>query len=143
MTNMGLALYTASSTATGGRKGHVKSSDGTLDLNLSLPKGLGGKEEAGMTNPEQLFSAGYAACFDSALQMVARQAKKKTTSSVTANVSIEKKLKGFGLSVELAVEIEGVSQKEAEELVDQAHQVCPYSRAIEGNVKVKKTVKAI
>lgn len=143
MTNVGLALYTASSKATGGRKGHVRSSDGTLDLNLSLPKGLGGKEEAGMTNPEQLFSAGYAACFDSALQMVARQAKKKTTSSVTANVSIEKKLKGFGLSVELAVEIEGVSQKEAEELVDQAHQVCPYSRAIEGNVKVKKTVKAI
>ncbi|GAA0478895.1 hypothetical protein [Alkalibacterium indicireducens] len=77
MTNVGLALYTASSKATDGRKGHVRSSDGTLDLILPLPKGVGGKEEAGMTNPEQLFSAGYADCFDSALQMVARQAKKK------------------------------------------------------------------
>lgn len=140
---MGLALYTASSKASGGRQGQVQSSDGTLDLNLSIPKGLGGKEVEGTTNPEQLFSAGYAACFDSALQLVARKAKKKTTSSVTAHVSIEKKMKGFGLSVELEVEIEGVSQEEAEELVAQAHEVCPYSRAIEGNVKVKKTVKAL
>lgn len=140
---MVLALYTASSTATGGRKGHVKSSDGTLDLELSLPKGLGGKGTEGTTNPEQLFSAGYAACFDSALQLAAGKAKKKTSSAVTANVSIEKRLKGFGLSVELSVEIEGVTQEEAEELVDQAHQLCPYSRAIDGNVKVKKTVKAI
>ncbi|WP_161878299.1 organic hydroperoxide resistance protein [Alkalibacterium sp. MB6] len=140
---MGLALYTASSKATGGRQGNVKSSDGTLDLDLSIPKGLGGKEVEGTTNPEQLFSAGYAACFDSALQLVARQAKKKTTSAVTAEVSIEKKLKGFGLAVSLHIEIEGVTQEEAEKLVEDAHQVCPYSRAIEGNVKVKKTVKAI
>ncbi len=140
---MGLALYTASSKATGGRQGNVKSSDGTLDLDLSIPKGLGGKEVEGTTNPEQLFSAGYAACFDSALQLVARQAKKNTTSAVTAEVSIEKKLKGFGLAVSLHIEIEGVTQEEAEKLVEDAHQVCPYSRAIEGNVKVKKTVKAI
>lgn len=140
---MGVALYTAESTATGGRQGHVKSSDGNLEVNLSMPKGLGGKEVEGSTNPEQLFSAGYAACFDSALQLSAKKAKKKTNSSVTAKVSIEKKLKGFGLSVELYVEMDGISQEEAEELVDQAHEVCPYSRAIEGNVKVKKTVKAI
>ncbi len=140
---MGLTLYTATSTATGGRKGHVTSSDGALDLELSLPKGLGGKGTEGTTNPEQLFSAGYAACFDSALQLVAGKAKKKTSSSVTAHVKNKKRLKGMGLSVELSVEIEGVTQEEAEELVSQAHEVCPYSRAIEGNVKVKKTVKAI
>lgn len=140
---MGLTLYTATSTATGGRKGQVKSSDGALDLELSLPKGLGGKGTEGTTNPEQLFSAGYAACFDSALQLVAGKAKKKTSSSVTAAVSIEKRIKGMGLSVELTVEISGVTQEEAEDLVSQAHEVCPYSRAIEGNVKVKKNVKAI
>lgn len=140
---MGLALYTAESTARGGRQGHVKSSDGNLEVDLSTPKGLGGKDVAGTTNPEQLFSAGYAACFDSALQLSAGKAKKKITSAVTAKVSIEKKLKGFGLSVELYVEIEGVTQEEAEELVDQAHQVCPYSRAIDGNVTVKKSVKVL
>lgn len=140
---MGLALYTAESTARGGRQGHVKSSDGNLEVDLSTPKGLGGKEVEGTTNPEQLFSAGYAACFDSALQLSARKVKKKITSAVTAKVSIEKKLKGFGLSVELYVEIEGVTQEEAEELVDQAHQVCPYSRVIDGNVTVKKSVKVL
>ena len=140
---MRLALYTAESTARGGRQGHVKSSDGNLEVDLSTPKGLGGKEVEGTTNPEQLFSAGYAACFDSALQLSAGKAKKKITSAVTAKVSIEKKLKGFGLSVELYVEIEGVTQEEAEELVDQAHQVCPYSRAIDGNVTVKKSVKVL
>lgn len=140
---MGLALYTAESTARGGRQGHVKSSDGNLEVDLSTPKGLGGKDIAGTTNPEQLFSAGYAACFDSALQLSAKKAKKKTTSVVTAKVSIVKRLKGFGLSVELYVEIEGVTQEEAEQLVDQAHEVCPYSRAIDGNVNVKKTVKAL
>ncbi|NAO99773.1 Ohr family peroxiredoxin [Halomonas sp. MG34] len=139
---MGLALYTASSTAAGGRQGTVKSSNGTLDLALSLPKGLGGNEKEGTTNPEQLFSAGYAACFDSALQMVAGQSKKKITSEVTAEVSIEKQLKGFGLSVKLKAEMEGVTQEEAEELMDKAHEACPYSRAIEGNVKVKKTAIA-
>ncbi|WP_017471520.1 organic hydroperoxide resistance protein [Amphibacillus jilinensis] len=135
---MGIALYTASSTASGGRQGSVKSFDGTLDLALSLPKGLGGNEKEGTTNPEQLFSAGYAACFDRALQMVAGKAKQKIRSEVTAEVSIEKQLKGFGLGVKLTVEIDGVSQAEAEDLVGKAHQVCPYSRAIEGNVKVKK-----
>lgn len=135
---MSNALYTASSTATGGRQGHVKSSDDVLDLELTVPKGLGGRGEAGKTNPEQLFSAGYSACFDSALQLVAGQAKKKITSAVTAEVSIAKQGEGFGLAVDLTVEIEGVSQEEAQELVDKANEVCPYSRAIEGNVEVTK-----
>lgn len=135
---MGLPLYTAKSTASGGRKGVVKTSDGQMELALSLPKGLGDKEEDGTTNPEQLFSLGYAACFDSALQLVAGQAKKQITSEVTAEVSIEKKLKGFGLSVKLTAEMTGVTQAEADDLMEKAHQVCPYSRAIDGNVPVKK-----
>lgn len=139
---MSNALYTATSTATGGRQGHVKSSDGILDLELTVPKGLGGRGEAGKTNPEQLFSAGYSACFDSALQLVASQTKKKIDSTVTADVSIAKAGEGFGLAVELKVEIEGVTQEEAEDLVEKAHQICPYSRAIEGNVEVKKTAIA-
>lgn len=139
MTN---ALYTASSTATGGRQGHVKSSDNVLDLELTVPKGLGGQGEEGKTNPEQLFSAGYSACFDSALQLVAGKAKKKINSAVTAAVSIAKAGEGFGLAVELTAEIEGVTQEEAEELVEKANQICPYSRAINGNVEVKKTAIA-
>ncbi|PXW87342.1 Ohr subfamily peroxiredoxin [Streptohalobacillus salinus] len=135
---MGLALYTAKSTASGGRQGTTKTADGSMELSLSLPKGLGGSEQAGTTNPEQLFSLGYAACFDSALQLVAGKEKKKITSSVTAEVSIEKQLKGFGLSVKLIAEMEGVTQTEAEDLMHKAHAVCPYSRAIEGNVTVKK-----
>ncbi|MFC6463474.1 organic hydroperoxide resistance protein [Marinilactibacillus sp. GCM10026970] len=139
---MSNALYTATSTATGGRQGHVKSSDNVLDLELTVPKGLGGRGEEGKTNPEQLFSAGYSACFDSALQLVAGQAKKRINSTVTADVSIAKVDEGFGLAVELTVEIENVTQEEAEELVEKAHQVCPYSRAIDGNVEVKKTAIA-
>ncbi|MBN8235171.1 organic hydroperoxide resistance protein [Halobacillus kuroshimensis] len=136
------ALYTAAATAQGGRQGTVTSSDGTLNLDLSMPKELGGSGKEGATNPEQLFAAGYSACFDSALQLVASQAKKKITSAITANVSIGKEGEGFGLAVELAVEIEGVSQEEAEELVEKAHQVCPYSRATRNNIEVKLTTTA-
>ncbi|MCA1021104.1 organic hydroperoxide resistance protein [Halobacillus litoralis] len=136
------ALYTAAATAQGGRQGTVTSSDGTLNLDLSMPKALGGSGKEGATNPEQLFAAGYSACFDSALQLVASQAKKKITSAITANVSIGKEGEGFGLAVELAVEVEGVSQEEAEELVEKAHQVCPYSRATRNNIEVKLTTTA-
>ncbi|MEC6748783.1 organic hydroperoxide resistance protein [Marinilactibacillus sp. XAAS-LB27] len=139
---MSNALYTATSTATGGRQGHVQSSDNVLDLELTTPKELGGRGEEGKTNPEQLFSAGYSACFDSALQLVAGQAKKKINSTVSASVSIAKEGEGFGLAVELTVEIENVTQAEAEELVEKAHKVCPYSRAINGNVEVKRTAIA-
>ncbi|MYL20781.1 Ohr family peroxiredoxin [Halobacillus litoralis] len=136
------ALYTAAATAQGGRQGTVTSSDGTLNLDLSMPKELGGSGKEGATNPEQLFAAGYSACFDSALQLVASQAKKKITSAITANVSIGKEGEGFGLAVELAVEVEGVSKEEAEELVEKAHQVCPYSRATRNNIEVKLTTTA-
>lgn len=136
------ALYTAQATAQGGRKGTVTSNDGTIDFELSMPKSLGGQEKEGATNPEQLFAAGYSACFDSALQLVASKAKKSIESAITANVSIGKEGDGFGLAVQLDVEIKGVSQEEAEELTHQAHQVCPYSRATRNNIEVTLNTSA-
>lgn len=131
------ALYTASATATGGRNGKVVSSDNVLDLEVKTPKELGGAGGA-YTNPEQLFAAGYAACFDSALTLVIRGAKVKTgTTTVTAHVGIGKnESEGFGLIVTLEVNIPEVDQTTAEELVAKAHQVCPYSNATRGNVEV-------
>ena len=111
------ALYTAKATAQGGRSGKVTSSDGTLDLNLSMPKSLGGSEDSGATNPEQLFAAGYSACFDSALHLVAQKERKKIDSKVTAEVSIGKDGDGFGIAVKLNVGVNGVTQEEAEDLV--------------------------
>lgn len=131
------ALYTAKATADGGRLGKVKSSDGTLDLTLSMPKSLGGQEKENTTNPEQLFAAGYAACFDSALNLVARQSRKRIESKVTAEISIGKDLDGgFKLAVALFVAVKGISLEEAEELVALAHTVCPYSKATKGNIEV-------
>ncbi|QPC45723.1 organic hydroperoxide resistance protein [Mangrovibacillus cuniculi] len=134
-------LYTAKAKAEGGRNGKVVSSDNVIDLSLSMPKSLGGAEKEGATNPEQLFAAGYAACFDSALQLVAGQAKKKITSTVTAHVSIGKDTDGgFGLAVKLEVSVDGVDQAEAKELVEKAHGVCPYSKATRGNIEVELEV---
>lgn len=135
------SLYTAQATATGGRDGHVTSSDQVLNLDIRAPRELGGAGGA-YSNPEQLFAAGYAACFDSALNLVARMAKVKTgVTTVTADVSIGKLDAGaFGLSVVLAVNVPGVEQAVAEELVDKAHQVCPYSNATRGNIPVTLTV---
>lgn len=135
------SLYTAQATATGGRDGHVTSSDQVLDLDVRTPRELGGAGGA-YSNPEQLFAAGYAACFDSALNMVARMAKVKTgVTTVTADVSIGKLDGGaFGLSVTLDVNVPGVDQAVAEDLVDKAHQACPYSNATRGNVPVILTV---
>ncbi|AKD55198.1 organic hydroperoxide resistance protein [Spirosoma radiotolerans] len=135
------ALYTAHATATGGRDGHVTSSDQVLDLDVRTPRELGGSGGA-YSNPEQLFAAGYAACFDSALNLVARMGKVKTgTTTVTADVSIGKlDTGGFGLSVTLDVNVPGVDQAVAEELVAKAHQVCPYSNATRGNIPVTLTV---
>ncbi|MCE7040892.1 organic hydroperoxide resistance protein [Dyadobacter sp. CY312] len=131
------ALYTASATATGGRNGKVISSDNVLDLEVRTPKELGGSGGA-YTNPEQLFAAGYAACFDSALALVIRGAKIKTgTTSVTAQVGIGKnESEGFGLVITLEVNIPEVEQSVAEELVAKANTVCPYSNATRGNVEV-------
>jgi osmotically inducible protein OsmC len=131
------SLYTAKATSTGaGRLGHVASSDGVLEHDLSIPKEMGGPGGAG-TNPEQLFAAGYAACFHSALQNVARREKLRLTdSTVTAEVGIGKQGEGFGLAVTLEVSLPGVERDAAERLVEAAHQVCPYSNATRGNIDV-------
>ena len=132
------AIYTAAATATGGRNGLVKSDNGVLDIQVRLPKAMGGANDD-YTNPEQLFAAGYAACFDSALQYVMRQEKINTAeTSVTAKVSIGTiENRAFSLAVELALNISGVSIEEAQRLTIQAHQVCPYSNATRNNIEVK------
>ncbi|KUI32694.1 organic hydroperoxide resistance protein [Mycobacterium sp. GA-2829] len=135
------ALYTAEALATGeGRDGHGRSSDGRLDFDLAIPKEMGGSGDG--TNPEQLFAVGYAACFHSALRLVARQEKVDVTdSTVGARVSIgQLDNGGFGLAVELEVALPGVDEKTAREIADKAHQVCPYSNATRGNIDVTVNV---
>jgi lipoyl-dependent peroxiredoxin len=129
--------YTAAAMSTGdGRNGHVRSSDGQIDLDLAIPKEMGGA--GGATNPEQLFAAGYAACFHSALKMLAGKQKAPVTdSSVAAEVGIgPNDAGGFALTVALHVELAGVDQATADQLVEAAHQVCPYSNATRGNIPV-------
>ncbi len=130
-------LYTAEAVATGaGRAGEVRSSDGVIDEQLAIPKEMGGPGGAA-TNPEQLFAAGYAACFNSALAHVARKAKVDLgTSTVTARVGIGPQGRGFGLAVRLLVDLPGIDRAVAEDLAAQAHTVCPYSNATRGNVEV-------
>ncbi len=139
-------VYTATATATGaGRDGHARSSDGVLDLDLAVPTEMGGPGGP-KTNPEQLFAAGYAACFHSALQIVARKAKEPvTSSSVTAEVGIGPRdgMVGYGLTVWLTIELAGVDEATAEDLVARAHDVCPYSNAIRDNVDVTLTTKTV
>ncbi len=135
-------LYTATATATGGRQGHIRSSDGVLDLQLAYPKELGGPGGAA-TNPEQLFAAGYAACFENALMRVARERKAPLThSSVTAHVGIGRETDGyFRLVVMLEVSAPGRDRSEVEDMARVAHEeVCPYSRATRGNIKVNVRV---
>ena len=134
-------LYTTSVIATGGRNGHVKSENGILDLEVKMPKALGGASDD-YTNPEMLFAAGYAACFDSALNMVIKMAKIKTgDTSVTANVSIgQLETNGFGLAVVLEVNIPNTELEIAQDLVQKAHAVCPYSNATRGNINVEINV---
>ncbi|WP_413558553.1 organic hydroperoxide resistance protein [Bdellovibrio sp. HCB209] len=130
-------LYTAVAKATGGRNGKVESSDGVLNLEVRIPKEMGGSGGA-FTNPEQLFAAGYAACFDSALNFVAMQQKTKITSTVTAEVGIgPNNAGGFALEVKLRAKIEGVERNVAQQLLETAHKVCPYSNATRGNVPVE------
>lgn len=134
-------IYTATAVSTGdARNGHVQSSDGHLDADVRIPKEMGGP--GGATNPEQLFAAGYAACFHSALKLVAGRVKADTTDSeVVADVSIgDNGTGGFGLAVALEVTLPGVDEATAHELVEQAHQVCPYSNATRGNVEVTLSV---
>ena len=133
-------MYTAAATATGGRNGQIKSDNGVLDLEVRAPKAMGGANDD-YTNPEQLFAAGYAACFDSALNHTTRLEKIQTgVTSVTAKVSIGSLEGGaFGLAVVLAVNIPGVSIEEAQRLTERAHQVCPYSNATRNNIVVELT----
>jgi lipoyl-dependent peroxiredoxin len=137
------ALYTAKARAKGGRNGHVETLDGDLKLDLSIPKTMGGPGKQGAINPEQLFACGYAACFGSAIESVAKQ-KRITLSDVVviAEVSIGKKAQGSGfmLAAELKVHLPGISHEQATELVAAAHQTCPYSNATRGNMDVKLTV---
>ena len=130
-------LYTANATATGGREGRTKSDDGVLDFKIEIPKEMGGKGGA-YTNPEQLFAAGYAACFDSALNLVARNQKiKLKDTSVTASVNIGQNSEGgFSLAVDIAVSIPEIERETAQKLLETAHQVCPYSNATRGNIEV-------
>lgn len=131
-------LYTAVATATGGRDGRAVSNDGILDVKLATPKELGGAGGQA-TNPEQLFAAGYSACFIGALKFVAGQAKKSipTDASITAHVGIGQIPGGFGLDIDLHISLPGLEQADAQALVDAAHQVCPYSNATRGNVDVR------
>ncbi|SFO31085.1 organic hydroperoxide resistance protein [Amycolatopsis rubida] len=133
-------IYTAVATARGeGRNGDVTSSDGVLDESLAIPKEMGGPG-GDKTNPEQLFAAGYSACFLSALQAVARQAKVPLpAATVTGSVSVFKKDVGFQLGVRLDVSLPGLAKADADQLVEQAHQVCPYSNATRGNIEVELT----
>jgi len=134
-------LYTADATAWGGREGRVASSDGVLDAQLAISKAMGGPGGEA-TNPEQLFAAGYAACFHSALKLVARKdGVDVSESAVTARVSLGvDEVGGFNLAVELEAELPDVDPALAQKLVGQAHQVCPYSNATRGNVEVTLTI---
>ncbi len=130
-------LYTAQATATGGREGRAVSSDGVLDLQLSTPRELGGAGGAG-TNPEQLFAAGYSACFLGALKFVAGQNKVAlpAATQITGRVGIGAIPTGFGIEVELTIAVPGLPREQVEALVARAHIVCPYSNATRGNIDV-------
>lgn len=136
-------LYSTTVNAVGGRNGTVKSDDGLLDLRLAMPGSLGGK--GGATNPEQLFAAGYAACFGNAVMHVTRNKEQKIKDDdveVAATVGLEPNGNGgFALAVALEVTLAGVDQPTAEALVAQAHEVCPYSNATRGNVDVALSVR--
>jgi Ohr subfamily peroxiredoxin len=133
-------MYTAATTATGGRDGVVRSDDGKLDVKLDPPKQMGGAGTG--TNPEQLFAAGYAACFIGAMKYVAGQQKL----SIPPDVAIDSKVslgplgapqKGFGIAVEMLVHLDGMDRTQAEQLLHDTHEVCPYSNATRGNIDVK------
>ena len=132
-------LFTATATATGGRNGHSEASDGSVRVDLSVPKEMGGPGKPGTTTPEHLFAAGYAACFGGALDLVAKQHKQDASNAkVTSAVSIgPRDGGGFGLAVKMRVEDRSLPQAELATLVREAHEkICPYSHATRGNVDV-------
>ena len=130
-------LYTARTHTTGGREGAARSDDGLLDVKLAPPPGLGGK--GGATNPEQLFAAGYSACFMGALKFVAGQKKiaVPADASIDAQVDIGPIPNGFGIAVALDIALPGLDRAAAQDLIDAAHIVCPYSNATRGNIEVR------
>ena len=133
-------LYTAEATSTGdGRNGHVTTSDGRVDLDLAIPQAMGGTGAG--ANPEELFAAGYAACFHSALRVVAgREHAPLGDSTVTAEVGIGPEDGAFGLAVTLIIHVPGTEREKVRDWADAAHQVCPYSRATRGNLAVELRV---
>lgn len=134
-------VYTATATSTGGREGTSKSSDGVLDVKLTTPKELGGNGAVG-TNPEQLFAAGYSACFIGAMKVVAGKMKiaLPADTSITADVGIGPIPTGFSIQADLRITIPGIERAVAEQIVQAAHGVCPYSNATRGNIDVTLTV---
>lgn len=141
MQKLDKVLYTATATATGGRDGKAETSNGSFKTNLTTPKELGGNGAPG-ANPEQLFAAGYSACFVGALKVIAMKEKVKLPSevSITGHVGIGPIPAGFGIQAELVISIPGIDRATAEQLVEKAHQVCPYSNATRGNIEVKLTI---
>jgi osmotically inducible protein OsmC len=138
-------LFTATATATGGRNGRTEASDGSVRVDLSLPKEMGGPGKSGTTTPEHLFAAGYAACFGGALDFVAKKQKKDATRArITCAVSIgPREAGGFGLAVKLSVMDPGLALEDLRALAREAHeQICPYSHATRNNVPVELEVKA-
>lgn len=131
-------FYKTRATATGGRSGHTELDDGSLGFDLAQP----GTDTSG-TNPEQLFALGYAACFDSALSLVAQQMKLDTTSKTSVEVGIGQRAEGgYALDIDIHVETSGISRDDAQKLIEATHQVCPYSNATRGNVDVRLHVTA-
>ncbi len=139
-------LFTAIATSTGGRNGSSEASDGSVKVNLSLPKAMGGQAKENTTTPEHLFATGYAACFGGALDFVAKQHKKDATAAkVTCSVSIgERNESGFGLAVKFMIEDNNLSQKDLSMLVKEAHEkICPYSHATRGNIEVDFEISGV
>ena len=135
-TSLDKVLYTATATTTGGRDGRSVSSDGLLDVKLAPPKELGGP--GGATNPEQLFAAGYSACFLGAMKHVAglKKVTVPASTTITASVGIGPIPQGFGINAKLVISLPGMDREAAQALVEAAHQVCPYSNATRGNIDV-------
>jgi len=139
-TKLDKVLYTAKARTTGGRDGRAVSDDGLLDVKLAPPKELGGM--GGATNPEQLFAAGYSACFMGALKHVAGMKKVAVPAdaSIEASVDIGSISQGFGIAVQMTINLPGLDRAVAQDLLDTAHQVCPYSNATRGNIVVELTL---
>jgi osmotically inducible protein OsmC len=134
-------LYTADASAVGGRSGHVRSSTGIIDLDMSVPEGLGGKRNA--TNPEELFAAGYASCFQQALLVIAQKAGDRLDpeTTVQCSVTLFQEGEGYGLSAMLDVDLKSFDQEKTLDMVRHAHQICPYSVGTRGNIEVELRVK--